>query len=171
MSVVCWKLIVKSQNDWYFVLGWWVQCHVLCQQWCSACWRWWNRVIWSLLLYWKYSTWLGKLHFQNIQCDGKCIVIRVKLKLTFPVVQCHIPDIFSSLPQMPLAVVVHIIWRCFSSYMQYGDWKWLKYSRHCLFFQQFLIFLLTTLIYTFLSVYACVCVLHIYHSLGWWKNF
>ena len=27
---------------------------------------------------------------------------------------------------MPLAVVVHIIWRCFSSYMQYGDWKWLK---------------------------------------------
>jgi len=24
------------------VLGWWVQCHVLCQQWCCACWRWWN---------------------------------------------------------------------------------------------------------------------------------
>jgi len=53
-------------------------------------------------------------------------VFRVKLKLTFPVVQCHIPDIFSRLSQIPLAVVVHIIWRCFSSYMQYGDWKWLK---------------------------------------------
>ena len=24
------------------VSGWWVQCHVLCQQWCCACWRWWN---------------------------------------------------------------------------------------------------------------------------------
>jgi len=54
--------------------------------------------------------WLGKLHFQKIQWDGKCIVIRVKLNLTFPVVQCHIPDIFSSLPQMPLAVVVHILY-------------------------------------------------------------
>jgi len=37
-------------------------------------------------------------------------VIRVKLKLTFPVVQCHIPDIFSSLPQMPLTVVVNILY-------------------------------------------------------------
>ena len=36
--------------------------------------------------------WLSKLHFQKIQWDGKCIIIRVKLKLTFPVVQCHIPD-------------------------------------------------------------------------------
>jgi len=53
-------------------------------------------------------------------------VFRVKVKLTFSVVQCHIPDIFSSLPQMPLAVVVHITWRCSSSCMQYGDWKWLK---------------------------------------------
>ena len=26
----------------FFVLGWWVQCHVLCQQWCCACWSWWN---------------------------------------------------------------------------------------------------------------------------------
>ena len=42
MSVVCWKLIVKSHNDCYFVLGWWVQCRVLCQQWCCACWSWWN---------------------------------------------------------------------------------------------------------------------------------
>ena len=85
-----------------------------------------HRVTWSLLLYWKHSTWLGKLHFQKIQWDGKCIVIRVKLKLTFPVVQCHIPDIFFILSQMPLAVVVHIIWRCFSSYVQCVDWKWLK---------------------------------------------
>ena len=70
-------------------------------------------------------------------------VFRVKSKLTFPVVQCHIPDIFSSLPQMPLAVVVHIIWRCFSSCMQYGDWKWLKkYSRRCLLCQQFYLFCL-----------------------------
>jgi len=37
-------------------------------------------------------------------------VIRVKLKLTFPVVQCHIPDIFSSLPQIPLTVVVNILY-------------------------------------------------------------
>ena len=28
--------------DCCFVLGWWVQCHVLCQQWCCACWSWWN---------------------------------------------------------------------------------------------------------------------------------
>ena len=26
------------------MLGWWVQCHVLCQQWCCACWSWWNTV-------------------------------------------------------------------------------------------------------------------------------
>ena len=37
-------------------------------------------------------------------------VISLKLKLTFPVVQCHIPDIFSSLPQMPLTVVVNILY-------------------------------------------------------------
>ena len=37
-------------------------------------------------------------------------VFRVKLKLTFPVVQCHIPDIFSRLSQMPLAVVVNILY-------------------------------------------------------------
>jgi len=28
--------------DCCFVLGWWVQCHVFCQQWCCACWNWWN---------------------------------------------------------------------------------------------------------------------------------
>ena len=28
--------------DCCFVLGWWVQCHVLCQRWCCACWSWWN---------------------------------------------------------------------------------------------------------------------------------
>jgi len=28
--------------DCCFVLGWWVQCHVLCQQWCCACCSWWN---------------------------------------------------------------------------------------------------------------------------------
>jgi len=28
--------------DCCFVLGWWVQCHVLCQQLCCACWSWWN---------------------------------------------------------------------------------------------------------------------------------
>ena len=28
--------------DCCFVLEWWVQCHVLCQQWCCACWSWWN---------------------------------------------------------------------------------------------------------------------------------
>ena len=28
--------------DCYFVLGWWIQCYVLCQQWCCACWSWWN---------------------------------------------------------------------------------------------------------------------------------
>ena len=28
--------------DCCFVLGCWVQCHVLCQQWCCACWSWWN---------------------------------------------------------------------------------------------------------------------------------
>ena len=54
-------------------------------------------------------------------------VFRVKLKLTFPVVQCHIPDIFSRLSQMSLAVVVIILYGdFFSSYMQSGDWKWLK---------------------------------------------
>jgi len=38
-------------------------------------------------------------------------VFRVKLKLTFPVVQCHIPYvIFSRLSQMPLAVVVNILY-------------------------------------------------------------
>ena len=37
-------------------------------------------------------------------------VFRVKLKLTFPVVQCHIPDIFSRLSQMSLAVVVIILY-------------------------------------------------------------
>ena len=37
-------------------------------------------------------------------------VFRVKLKFAFPVVQCHIPDIFSSLPQMPQAVVVNILY-------------------------------------------------------------
>ena len=37
-------------------------------------------------------------------------VFRVKLKLTFPpVVECHIPDIFSRLSHMPLAVVVIIL--------------------------------------------------------------
>jgi len=24
------------------MLGWWFQCHVLCQKRCWACWRWWN---------------------------------------------------------------------------------------------------------------------------------
>jgi len=28
--------------DCCFVLGWWVECHVLCQQWYCACWSWWN---------------------------------------------------------------------------------------------------------------------------------
>jgi len=42
MSVVHWKLTVQFQNDCYFVLGWWVQCYVLCQQWYCACWSWWN---------------------------------------------------------------------------------------------------------------------------------
>jgi len=37
-------------------------------------------------------------------------VFRVKLKLTFPVVQCRIPDIFSGLSQMSLAVVVIILY-------------------------------------------------------------
>jgi len=37
-------------------------------------------------------------------------VIRVKLKLTIPVVQCHIPDTFSRLSQMPLAVVVNVLY-------------------------------------------------------------
>jgi len=104
-----------------FVLGWWVQCHVLCQQWYFACWSWWNTqsykaccgtgdtqfgtvnysfkkflklflkisgeeiefgsdrltmfmilirneqivrntVIWSLMLYWRHSTWLDELY-------------------------------------------------------------------------------------------------------------
>ena len=79
-------------------------------------------------------------------------VFRVKLKLTFPVVQCYIPDIFSSLPQMPLAVVVHIIWRCFSSCMQYGDLKWLKNTLGTACYVIDLNFLLTTSMYTFLSV-------------------
>ena len=26
------------QCDCCFALGWWVQCHVLCQKWCCACW-------------------------------------------------------------------------------------------------------------------------------------
>ena len=30
------------QFDCCFVLGCWVQCHVLCQKWCCACWSWWN---------------------------------------------------------------------------------------------------------------------------------
>ena len=40
------KCKFNSQNcysvDCCFMLGWWVQCHVLCQQWCCACWSWWN---------------------------------------------------------------------------------------------------------------------------------
>jgi len=36
-------------------------------------------------------------------------VFRVKVKLTFPVVQCHIPDIFSRLSQISVAVVVIIL--------------------------------------------------------------
>jgi len=24
----------------YFLSGLWVQCHVLCQKWCCACWSW-----------------------------------------------------------------------------------------------------------------------------------
>jgi len=30
------------RSECCFVLGWWVQCHVLCQHWCCACWSWWN---------------------------------------------------------------------------------------------------------------------------------
>jgi len=37
-------------------------------------------------------------------------VFRVKLKLTFPVVQCHIPDVLSRLSEMPVAVVVIILY-------------------------------------------------------------
>ena len=33
-------------------------------------------------------------------------VFRVKLKLTFPVVQCHIPDIFSGLSQISVAAII-----------------------------------------------------------------
>ena len=42
MSVVHWELTLKFQNDYCFVLGCWVQCYMLCQQWCCACWSWWN---------------------------------------------------------------------------------------------------------------------------------
>ena len=37
-------------------------------------------------------------------------VSRVKLKLTFPVLQCHIPDIFSILSQISVAFVVIILY-------------------------------------------------------------
>ena len=34
---VCCELKING-SDCYFVSGWWVQCHVLRQQWCCACW-------------------------------------------------------------------------------------------------------------------------------------
>ena len=118
-----------------------------------------HRVIWSLLLYWRHSTWLSKLHFQKIQWDGNAWCLQSKVKAHFSCVSVSYSRYISSLPQMPLAVVVHIIWRCFSSCMQYGDWKWLKNTLGTACYMSFVwIFLLTTSIYTFLSVCGCVCI-------------
>jgi len=119
-----------------------------------------HRVIWSLLFYWKHSTWLGKLHFQKIRWDGKCIVFRVNSKLTFRVVQCHIPDIFSRLSQMPLAVVVHIFYgdaSVVACNMVTGNGYKNNLGTAC-YVILLNFFLLTTSLYTFLSVCGCVCI-------------
>ena len=43
ISIVNCKFSNKMlQSDCCFVLGCWVQCHVLCQKWCCACWSRWN---------------------------------------------------------------------------------------------------------------------------------
>jgi len=44
LSTLKCKFISKKcySVDCCFLLGWWVQCHVLCQQWCCACWCWWH---------------------------------------------------------------------------------------------------------------------------------
>jgi len=36
------KYYTVSDYCIYYLTELWVYCHVLCQQWCSACWSWWN---------------------------------------------------------------------------------------------------------------------------------
>jgi len=45
-----------------FVLGWWVQCHVLCQQSCCACWSWWNTQSYEACCY-TGDTRLGSVNY------------------------------------------------------------------------------------------------------------
>jgi len=107
MSVVSWKLIMKSQNDCYFVLGWWVQCYVLCQQWCCDCWSWWNTQSYE-------ACWCtrdiqhGSVRYTFRKFSGMgnewCVQSIVKVHFS-----CG-SDIFSRLSQMPLEVVVNILY-------------------------------------------------------------
>ena len=128
MSVVRWKLTVKSQNDCYFVLGWWVQCYVLCQQWCCACWSWWNTESYEACCC-TGNTQRGSVSctFRKFSGMGNawCLQSRVKAHFSCGSVS-YSRHIFQLTTNATGSCSSYIIYRCFSSCMQCVDWKWLK---------------------------------------------
>ena len=124
---VCCELKINA-NDCYFVLGWWVQCHVLCQQWCCACWSWWNTQSCEACCCTR-DTRLGSVSctFRNFGGMGNAWCLQSKVKAHFSCGSVsYSRHIFQIITNVTGSCSDYIIWRFFSSYMQSGDWKWLK---------------------------------------------